>query len=298
MLSNGEPTSYDSHPVEDLPILASYTDFRKYLSDYFSYKKYLHRSDLRPYCYATFSAAANIKSPNYLKMIIEGKRNLSEEMIGRFAKAMGLNKTDIDEFRALVRYGQAKEPLERNRYLKDLADIRVKNRIKHGDIKQESYDMVPSWVSWVLYSLVENGDVDFELDSLRKNLKNRATKEEISKCLNKLLASGELVKDPNTGKIKKGRRMMEGADKVPAELVRKLQAELIWLGLESLFHDSPSEREFGALTLSLTEKEFEELKFKLRHFRKEIYKNQMIQREISPGERVFQLNVQLFPVSE
>ena len=41
-------------------------------------------------------------------MIIEGKRNLSEEMIGRFAKAMGLNKTDIDEFRALVRYGRQK----------------------------------------------------------------------------------------------------------------------------------------------------------------------------------------------
>lgn len=278
------------------PVLSAYTDFREYLKDFFEFKKFVHRHDIRPYSYATFSAAANIKSPNYLKLIIEGKRNLSEDMIEKFAKALGILKDDVPEFKALVFYGQAKEPLQRNRYLKDLADIRVKKQIRTGKIKQENFDKVPSWVSWVLFSLVDQKGAEFDVETLRDTLKNRATNDEIRKCLEKLLSSGELTRTED-GQIEKGRRMMDGAEQVPAELVRKLQAELIWLGLESLFHDDPKDREFGALTLTLTEKEFEELKFKLRHFRKDIYKNQLIQRELSPGDRVFQLNVQLFPVT-
>ena len=53
-----------------------------------------------------FSAAADIKSPNYLKMIIEGKRNLSEDMISKFAKACSLNKSQGDEFKLLVLFNQ------------------------------------------------------------------------------------------------------------------------------------------------------------------------------------------------
>lgn len=66
------------------PSLNEYMDYRLFLSDWYLYKRDLTKKDLRPYSFAMFSAAANIKSPNYLKMIIEGQRNLSEEMILKF----------------------------------------------------------------------------------------------------------------------------------------------------------------------------------------------------------------------
>ena len=80
-------------------------------------------------------------------------------------------------------------------------------------------------------------------------------------------------------------------------LQRKLQMQLMYLGLESLYQDSATEREFGSLTLSLSEKEFEEIKFKLRQMRKALHKENAIARMSSKGERVYQLNLQLFPVS-
>ena len=52
----------------------------------------------------------------------------------------------------------------------------------------------------------------------------------------------------------KGRELMSGSENVPVALVRKLQAELIYLGLESLFQDAPQDREFGAMTVALTER--------------------------------------------
>ena len=80
-------------------------------------------------------------------------------------------------------------------------------------------------------------------------------------------------------------------------LIRKLQMQLMYLGLESLYQDQASEREFGSLTMSLTEKEFEEIKFKLRQMRKALHKENSIARMTEKGDRVYQLNLQLFPVS-
>ena len=91
---------------------------------------------------------------------------------------------------------------------------------------------------------------------------------------------------------------MESAEDVPVALVRKLQAELMYLGLESLFQDAPTEREFGSSTLALTKQEFEELRFQLRKLRKEAQKNIGVKRLTSKGERVYQLNLQLFPITK
>ena len=71
----------------------------------------------------------------------------------------------------------------------------------------------------------------------------------------------------------------------------------MYLGLESLYQDSPTEREFGTLTLSLNKEEFEEIRFKLRQMRKALNKDNSIARSAKKGERVYQLNLQLFPVT-
>ena len=127
-------------------------------------------------------------------------------------------------------------------------------------------------------------------------LRGKASESEISEALDNLIKSGELVRDPVTQAISKGKRA-DAPDEIPSALVRKLQMQLMYLGLESLYQDSATEREFGALTLSLTEKEFEEIKFKLRQLRKSLHKDNSIARMAQKGERVYQLNLQLFPVS-
>jgi uncharacterized protein (TIGR02147 family) len=72
----------------------------------------------------------------------------------------------------------------------------------------------------------------------------------------------------------------------------------MYLGLESLFQDSPTEREFGALTVSLTKAEFEDLRFRLRQLRKQVHKDNSTKRLGTAGDRVYQLNLQLFPVTD
>lgn len=286
-----------STPEKTMPVLGSYTDYRLFLQDFFDYRRDQTKNNRRPYSYAMFSAAADIRSPNYLKLVIEGKRNLSDAMARKFAKAMGLTKNETDEFVALVRFTQTENPLERNQKLKTLSDLRVSQKLKRGEINQDTWEKVPSWVAWVLHALTDQKNVSANFESLYSQLRRKAKPEVVKRCLDKLMESGELSVTED-GRLEKGRLLMSGSENVPVDLVRKIQSELIYLGLESLAQDPPQDREFGAMTVALTEEEFEQLKFELRQFRKRWTKDIMVKRQQSKGDRVFQLNIQLFPVSE
>ncbi len=279
-----------------LPNISDYMDYRLYLADFYFYKKELTKKSLRPYNYAIFSAAADIKSPNYLKMIIEGKRNLSIDMVQKFAKACGLNKAQSDEFKLLVIFNQSEDPADRNYALKQLSEYRVEIKLKHGEFDRRVFEKVPNWIGWIIYALVDQDSVIFETAKLKELLRGKASETEIDQALNLLLSTGELQKDPTTGQITKG-KSNEAPDEIPAALIRKLQMQLMYLGLESLYQDTAVEREFGSLTLALSHTEFEELKFKLRQMRKALHKENSIARMNSKGERVYQLNLQLFPVT-
>lgn len=279
------------------PILSDYMNYRQFLADFYRFKRKASRGSLRAYNYAVFSAAANIKSPNYLKMIIEGKRNLSDDMIGKFGKALGFMKDQTEEFRLLVHFTQATDPAERNMYLKKLSEHRVASKLKSGEIDRKTWEKVPNWVTWIIYAMVDQEGVSFDTATLKNILRDKAREDEIETALNTLLNTGELRRDEKTGELRKGRSLIESPEDVPVALVRKLQSQLMYLGLESLYQDQPTEREFGTLTLSLTKAEFEEIKFKLRQMRKTLHKDNTISRMKSKGERVYQMNVQLFPVT-
>lgn len=279
------------------PALSDYMDYRQFLGDFYIYKRKSSKGSLRAYNYAVFSAAANIKSPNYLKMIIEGKRNLSDEMIGKFGKALSFMKEQVEEFRLLVHFTQATDPAERNMYLKKLSEHRVAGKLKSGEIDRKTWEKVPNWVAWIIYAMIDQEGVSFDTASLKELLRGKASEDEIENALSSLLNSGELRRDEATGELKKNRSLIESPEDVPVALVRKLQSQLMYLGLESLYQDQPTEREFGTLTMSLTKAEFEEIKFRLRQMRKSIHKDNSIARMKSKGERVYQLNIQLFPVT-
>lgn len=290
-------TAANSNTSIPVPQVSDYMDFRQYLASFFEYKRKLTASDIRPYNYAAFSAGANIKSPNYLKMIIEGRRNLSEEMVLKFAKALGLNKEATEDFELLVSYGQATDPADRNMFLKKLSEHRVQAKLKTGEIDKKTWEKIPNWAAWVIYAMVDQEGVKYDTKTLKELLRGKASEDEIEQALQSLFNSGELVLDPETQEVRKARALIESAEDVPVALVRKLQAQLMYLGLESLYQDAANEREFGTLTLSLTKQEFEEIKFKLRQMRKQINKDNSIARTTSKGDKVYQLNIQLFPVT-
>ena len=67
------------------------------------------------FSYRSFARAAGFSSPNYLKLVIDGQRNLTAEMAARFAQACGLLGSAADYFCTLVAFNQARSAPEQDR---------------------------------------------------------------------------------------------------------------------------------------------------------------------------------------
>jgi hypothetical protein len=87
----------------------SYVNYRRFLKDYYLKAK----AEKKYFSYRYFSRRAGINSPNFLKVVIEGKRNLSSKTIEKFATALGLNQQETVFFRRLVMFNQAKTASEK-----------------------------------------------------------------------------------------------------------------------------------------------------------------------------------------
>lgn len=89
-----------------------YTDYRRLLKDLFSELK---RRNPR-FSYRVFNRLAGIKSSSFLKLVMEGKRNLAEEGIAKVIRGFRLVEAEARHFELLVRFNQAKTEVEKDVY--------------------------------------------------------------------------------------------------------------------------------------------------------------------------------------
>lgn len=274
------------------PELAGFVNYREFLAAFLTYKQ-AQKIGLRKYSYSDFAAAADLKSPQYLKLIIENKRNLSEEGIEKFAKALGLSKKDSDHFACLVRYNQATTPKERYHHLQKLSIHRAANA---ENLKS------PHWLKVVVYSICDGIGGAYTASDLQRLLKDRCKIQDLQKCLDEMVEEKALqIIYGSSPELNLYQKSEAGQNRlshdIPLEIIKQIQSDLLFLGLESLFIDEPSERDLGSFSIALTKAEFETVKFEVRKFRKKLLKDLLILREKSPGDRVYQVQFQVFPVT-
>lgn len=97
-----------------------FTDYRAFLKAYYEFAK----KGATGFSYERFSKLAGIKSANYLKLIIDGDKNLSPGMILRFARALTLSFPETQYFEAMVRLDQAEDEAEKKYYGQRLRELK------------------------------------------------------------------------------------------------------------------------------------------------------------------------------
>src|SRR5262245_35695049 len=101
---------------EDAIDVFEYVDYRAYLRDYYAHAKRARRG----FSHRAFSRRVGLGSPNHLKRVMDGTRNLTLDMANRFAEALGLSGDAGEYFVQLVRLGQGRTSLERSRVYEKL----------------------------------------------------------------------------------------------------------------------------------------------------------------------------------
>ncbi|MEO5969910.1 MAG: TIGR02147 family protein [Bdellovibrionia bacterium] len=247
-------------------LVFDYQNYREFLKEYYNDQK----TKRTGFTYSRFSSMAKLKSPNYLKMIIDGTRNLTPENIIRFSKGLKLTDHESDYFEALVHFNQAKNSLESSYYQDRMNRVRARGTgTCERTLEEYEFESVSNWLHHTLMVMTHLQGFRENATWIRQHIFGLASEEEIRSVLFRLQEAKLLSRDKN-GHLRQTHRQV----KTKAEL-RKLSIRIFYEGLlaraiQSLKVSGPEEREFGTYFVGLSPHQVPELKKKVREFMKSL----------------------------
>ncbi|MGE0616409.1 MAG: TIGR02147 family protein, partial [Bacteriovoracia bacterium] len=98
------------------PVIFGYADYRQYLRDYYQQMK-----AVRPeFSFRFLAKRGGFASPNFFKLVMEGKRNLSPQGVTKVARALKLSRAESAFFRNLVNFNQSKNTVQKEHHASEL----------------------------------------------------------------------------------------------------------------------------------------------------------------------------------
>ncbi len=268
--------------------LFEYMNFRDFLRDFYEHKRQEHSF----YSYRLFSQKAGFSSPNFLKLVIDGKRNLSKESVFKCMRALNLTKPETDYFENLVFFNQSQTLDEKNAYLAKLLKHRKKS--EPGRIEESEFEYYSAWYHPVIRELATAKDFRDDFRALGKMIIPAISGDEVQKSVQLLLKLGYIVRSEQGGYEKTSLSLSTGPQ-VRSVAVANYHKEMLRLASESIERIPAGRRDISSLTLSVSDETYAMLKEKIVAFRREL----LSIAEAQPrADIVAQVNIQLFPLSQ
>lgn len=262
-----------------------YRDYREFLSAFYAHGKAAGLS------YRSFARSAGLGAPNYLKLVIEGKRNLSEQMAGKFARACRLNDESTEYFKLLVAFSHAANDAERNELHERLSSFARFRSAQPLELAQKDYHS--SWYIPAIRELVTCPGFVEAPAWIAAQLEPNISERDAAHALDVLLRLGLLERDEG-GKLVQASRAVTTGQQATGLHLRNYHAELMQRAVHAMHHLSAEERYISALTLSASETTVAEVRRRVLAFRQELIA--LCDADPDPT-RVIQLNLQLFPLT-
>jgi uncharacterized protein (TIGR02147 family) len=240
----------------------AYLDYRAYLRDYYQHKKATSRLSFR-----SFSRKAELRSPNYLKLVIEGQRNLTKPVALRFAKACRLEGAEKEYFLALVAFGQAGTE-ERSLRYKDLERFQHYRASFRLNVAQDTYHS--RWYLPAIRELVATARFREDPLWIAESLCPRIAVEEAEAAIETLLQLGLLDRD-TAGRLRQASvSVSTGSDRVRSLHLVSYHKKMLEHAATSLERLPAPQRDIASVTLRMGPDGLQRLKARLQAFRREL----------------------------
>ena len=125
----------------------AYYDYREYMRTF-----YEERKRLSSFSWREFSRLSGFSSPNYLKVVCDGKSRLSSIGAVQVAVAMGLAGFESDYFAKMVAFNESKDESQKRELLADIRTIARENKVRVLD--GDAYAYFDSWLHPVMRELL------------------------------------------------------------------------------------------------------------------------------------------------
>jgi uncharacterized protein (TIGR02147 family) len=269
--------------------LFEYQNYRDYLKAYYNEQKSLKKA----FSYRSFSKKAGIQAPSFLFYVIEGKRNLTKNSLLKISGAIGHTREEADYFENLVFFNQSENIHDKTLYYSRIVEVRKPFDIQM--VATDRYEYYSTWYHSVIREIVTFFNFHDNYTQLGASLIPPITGKQARESIMLLEKLGFIERD-GQGLYHQTSNVI-GVHPIPAEtfIVEKFQMEMLQVALKAYERTPIYDRMSSSTTFSISDETFKLFKLKAREFRKELAE---IARLDASQERVYQLSMNLFPVSE
>ncbi|MCF0216453.1 MAG: TIGR02147 family protein [Fibrobacteraceae bacterium] len=264
-----------------------YQNFRVYIREF-----YTEGHQRSGFTWRDFAKAAGYSSPVFLKLVCDGKANLSEVGVERTASAMGLVGVDLSYFRALVAFNQEKNTAQKKAHFKVMREIAKENA--SSLVGEDQYDYYESWVNPVVRELAPKIK-GATASKIAEQVEFGTSTAEVKKALALLQKVGLLSKDDNGNFVQSSKAITTGSLDVASLSVREMHRQMGELAVRSLDEVDVAKRDISGLTIGISEDGFFKISKEIEDFRRRVSSIVMNDRG---DERVYRMNIQLFPLTK
>lgn len=272
-----------------MPDIFRYLNYRHYLKDFYRGQKEKRGSR---FSFRSFSRLAGFRSPNFLQLVMEGKRNLGPDGIQGFQKALRLNKEESAYFENLVRFNQSTTIDERNEWYRRLSRSKKYSEIR--EIEKDYFVYFSHWYFPAVRELVLLTDFKEDPQWISRRLSPPISAREAKTAL-ELLQRLKFLRRDKAGRLVQADRDITTPREVQSLAVANFHRQMISLATESIEKTPPLFRDISSLTLALSAERFKEVKRRIQEFRREL---NVLLSEGDNAEAVYQINFQIFNLSK
>lgn len=264
-----------------------YMDYRCFLKDRFSDLK--KRNPL--FSYRSFNRLAGTKSSGFLKLVVDGKRNLGDEGVAMVARGFKLNDDERKYFESLVKFNQAGRHDEKDLHFRQLSQHR--RFIAAKPLTAAQYHLFSHWYYVALLEMLRmETDERKTVRWIQERIRPKVGVRELNRAVRELEQLG-LLKISEDGSLSPREAMLTTEDEVSSLSVANFHVQMSGLAARSVAQDPASQREFSTLTVATSEKSFQRIKQEIQRFRKKLHS--IIEQENGSSRTlVAHLNLQLF----
>lgn len=266
----------------------SYNDFRAFLRDYFAYRCQMQKS----YSHRIMAKELGFPSPNYIKLVMDGHRNIGLRSIDRLLCGLQFRDKEREYFNHLVFFSQAKTNNQKNYYYGLMSSFR--SPLNSATISTGAYQYYSEWYHCIVRELITREKPPVNAGSIAKKIKPHLTATQVKKSISLLLELGFIVANED-GTYSQSSRILETENDVVSVGIRNYNLKMIDIAKECIDSVPYDKREFSSLTISISSDAMTRIKKRIKEFEQELFQ---IARGSQNPKHVYQANFQFFPLTD
>lgn len=266
-----------------------YNDYRQFLKDRYAELKQTQRS----FSYRYFSQKAGFASPNFLKLVMEGQRNLSLDGARKFSHALKLGVKESRFFEILVQYNQTSDGAQKQSYYEQMLAFGDYRKAHH--LIDAQYAYLTHWYYPAIVELAHLKNFQEDPQWIASQLGSRISVRDVREALSVVESIGLLQRNEK-GKLVPGHAALTTGPEATTLAAYSYHKQILDLAKEAVDGQTPDEREFAAITMAVSSTQLAKLKDMIRDFRRTVV-NYLSTPDVE-ADAVYQLGMQLFALTD